>query len=389
MRTLLIARNELVRRLRNRSALVTAFLGPLTMATVFSLLVSGAGSGGFRIGVVDQDGGAVAAELAAGLRSSSGNGGGQVQIVRIDRVATARHRTDTGSIDAAVVIPAGFAAAAARGRPEPTIVLRSPERLIGGQVAQALALGISDTVRRITLSVRTAAAAARRPPNAGLVAAARRQPSPFETGSLTMGGREVSTAAFYGASMSILFLFFTVAFASRSLLSDRRDGTLSRMLATPTAPGTILAGKTVAVAVLGMAGLVTMWAVTSLGFGARWGDPAGVLAVMAATVLAVGGVSMLVASLARSDQQADAYTSIVTFSFALLGGNFVGPGQAPALLQRLQLLTPNGWALRAFTDLSADAAGLRSVLATLTVLLAIAAVTGGVGITRSYRLIRP
>ena len=123
-----------------------------------------------------------------------------------------------------------------------------------------------------------------------------------------------------------------------------------------------MAGKTLSVAVLGLAGFVTVWAVTALVFGARWGDPVAVGVVIVATVLAVGGVATLVASLARTDQQADAYTSAVTFVLALLGGNFVGPGAAPELLRQLSLLTPNGWSLSAFTDLSADAGSLGSVL---------------------------
>ena len=90
-----------------------------------------------------------------------------------------------------------------------------------------------------------------------------------------------------------------------------------------------MAGKTLSVAALGLAGFVTVWAVTALGFGAGWGNPAAVVLVIVATVFAVGGVSILVASLARTEQQADAYTGAVTFVLALLGGNFVGPSRCP------------------------------------------------------------
>jgi ABC-2 type transport system permease protein len=77
----------------------------------------------------------------------------------------------------------------------------------------------------------------------------------------------------------------------------------------------------------------------------------------------------------------------VTFVLALLGGNFVGPGAAPELLRQLSLLTPNGWALAAFTDLSADAVSLASVLGAVSVLMAVAVVSGTIGLRRIHRLV--
>ena len=40
----------------------------------------------------------------------------------------------------------------------------------------------------------------------------------------------------------------------------------------------------------------------------------------------------------RTEEQADGYTSAVAFALALLGGNFVGPGQAPEALQRARVV---------------------------------------------------
>ena len=162
---------------------------------------------------------------------------------------------------------------------------------------------------------------------------------------MAVGGRDVSPAGYYGAAMSILFLFFTTGFAARSILAEKRDGTLARLLSGPTPPAAVIGGKTASVSVLGLAGFVTVWGVTTLLFGAYWGPPAAVLALMAATVVAVAGVATLVASLARTRQQAESYTAMVTFALALIGGNFLGPGQLPEVLSRLALLTPNGWAL--------------------------------------------
>ena len=149
----------------------------------------------------------------------------------------------------------------------------------------------------------------------------------------------------------------------------------------PIAPRAIVAGKTLSVFVLGLASFLTVYAVTAMFFDANWGPPAAVVAVIVATTAAVAALSVLVTSLARTDAQAEGYTSILTFGLALLGGNFVTPGAAPELLQSLSRLTPNGWALGAFTDLAAGQADLGDVTTTIAVLAAIALAAGTVGLT--------
>lgn len=204
----------------------------------------------------------------------------------------------------------------------------------------------------------------------------------------TSSGDGVDAQAFYGAAMAIVFLFFTLGFAGRSVVAERRDGTLARVLASPTTAAEVLLGKTIAVSSLALAGFVTVWAVTSLGFGARWGPPAQVLAVVVATVLAMAGVSLCIAAFARSEPQADSLTSAVTFTLALLGGNFVGP-DAPDLLRRLSSFTPNGWALHAFEDLSAGTARADRIAVAIAVLLAFAVGFGTIGVRRLHRSIAP
>jgi linearmycin/streptolysin S transport system permease protein len=84
-------------------------------------------------------------------------------------------------------------------------------------------------------------------------------------------------------------------------------------------------------------------------------------------------ITALVVTLARTDEQADGYSSLVVFTPALLGGNFVYLAQLPKALQRVSLLTPNGWALRGFVALVARNAGLAGILRPLAVLAAFAA----------------
>jgi ABC-2 type transport system permease protein len=91
---------------------------------------------------------------------------------------------------------------------------------------------------------------------------------------------------------------------------------------------------------------------------------------------ALVGLTALVTVAARTDRQVDGLASIVTFGLVLLGGNFIVLAAAPALMRRLALLTPNGWALRAFTDLSTGARGAGAVLLPVAAILGFAVCTG-------------
>ena len=77
----------------------------------------------------------------------------------------------------------------------------------------------------------------------------------------------------------------------------------------------------------------------------------------------------------------------IAILLALLGGNFVPITFAPAVLRKLALLTPNGWALRAFTDLGTGAPNLSTVVTAIVVCLVFAAVTGGIGLARAARVV--
>jgi ABC-2 type transport system permease protein len=180
--------------------------------------------------------------------------------------------------------------------------------------------------------------------------------------------------------MAILFLFFTVGAGARSLIVERQEGTLQRIRAAPVTDGQILLGKTIAVMALGLASLLVVWLATSKLFKARWGDPVGVLVVIVAVVIAVAGISMLVSAAARTEPQAEALTSATAFVLALLGGNFLSPGSMPDLLAKLSLLTPNGWALRSFTQLGAAQASVVDVLPAVGIMLGIGVVAGALGL---------
>ncbi|MFE9650323.1 hypothetical protein ACFYO0_40730 [Streptomyces sp. NPDC006365] len=102
-------------------------------------------------------------------------------------------------------------------------------------------------------------------------------------------------------------------------------------------------------------------------------------ALCVAMAVTVGCLTALVTLLARAQRQAEGLSSVVVFVLALVGGNFVHTATGPPLLRRLALYTPNGWALRGFTDLGTGVGGWTAaggpLLGIAAFSLAVAAVT--------------
>jgi ABC-2 type transport system permease protein len=387
--TLLIAGKDLRQRLRDRSGLVIAFVAPFLLAAIIGLAFGGDFRFRATYAVADGDRGPLAARFVDGVLA----GPGLADVVTLRRVDTAQARdlVDRGEADAAFLIPAGFSASVQRGGSATVTVLEAGGSPVAGQVARALAEGYAAQVAATGLSVRTALEASGRPPSeAGarrLGEQAARRPLPVGLAEGRVGVREVKPANYFGPSMAIFFLFFTVSFGARSILTERRQGTLRRLLASAAPPGTVIAGKALAAFVLGVTSVLVMWLATSLVFGADWGDPLAVVALTVSSVLAAIGITALVVTLARTDEQADGFSSLVVFTLALLGGNFIYLAQLPDLLQRLSLLTPNGWALRGFVDLVADGGGLASVAAPIAATAAFGLATGAVALVRARRMV--
>lgn len=386
---LLVAGNDLRRRVRDRSVIIQGVVAPVVLAVIVGLAFGGGGDVEVRIAVVDDDRSEPSTAIAQGLVESV-EGDAEDSPIRFREApdpATARALLDDEAVGAAIVLPRGFGDAVASGRPPAVEVLVDPSQAVTGEIATALADGLATRLDTGRLAVATASevVAPGGPEDLDrILRAASEVANPIELRQEAPGG-DWSPVAYFAPSMAMLFLFFTVGAGARSLLTERREGTLARVRAAPVRVRAILLGKAFGVFVLGFASMVTVWAVTSVVFGAHWGEPLGVVGVILGVVLAIGGVSILVAGLATSDAQADSLTAVIAFTFALIGGNFISPGALPAVLEVLSLATPNGWALRALTDLEAGAATAADVAPVAVGLALMGVVTGAAGMAVSER----
>ncbi len=382
---LAIAGTDLRRRLRDRTLYIQGFAAPI----LFALVVGMSFSGGFRfsatIGVASADDSATSQQIVDGFTKQP-PGDSPVRFVPVDPAAVDQ-QISSKAIDAAIVLPAGFGASIASATPQPVGVVFDADKRITADVATSIARRVAAQIdaSRLAISAALSASGSGDPAKAQQIVSGGQRvqiPLQVEVGDVS---DLYSPVAYFAPSMGMLFLFFTIGAGARSLITERREGTLQRVRAAPVSDTSIILGKTAGVLVLGLASLIVIWALTSVAFGARWGNPIAVLGVIVAVVIATTGISMLLTGFARTDAQAEGLTSMVAFVLALLGGNFLQPGSLPDLLSRLSLLTPNGWALRSFTQIGAAGATITEVAPAIGVMVAIGIVCGLVGLRRVRR----
>ena len=388
--SLVIAGKDLRQKIGDRSALFLAVLAPLGLAFLFSTMLPN--QDGFHADyvVVDLDGGPIAQGLRAG--PLQGLADAEVAtITTVDTEAAARTQVEAGDVDAAIVIPTGFSAAIQGGEPAHLLVIGGPSTL-SAEIARSVLAGFGSDVTAVQVGVRAALAATAATPEPSLIARlagdALAIPAPIVVSADATADRQASSKTYYGASMAVLFVFFAAQFGVVGLLAERRNGTLARMLASPIGPSTILFGKVLVSLVMAVVSMSVVVIATTILLGASWGDPLAVAGLVLATAIAATGIATLVVGFARTEEQAGGAIAIVALTLAVLGGSFFPLSQAPEGLAALSLLTPHAWFIRGVNDL-AGGGGIGTVAGSILVLLAVGAVTGGVGLARARRVVTP
>jgi ABC-2 type transport system permease protein len=388
---LVIAGKDLRERIRDRSALILAIVAPLGLATIFSLLLP-SGDVAFRteLALVDLDDSSTSAAFLSGPLAAIEEAG-IAGVVVLDDEAAAREAIEADDVEAAAIIPAGFAEAVRAGEPAEVTVIGDTSAGLATEILRSLAEGYVAELEAIRLSVATVSAALPAPPTEAeieaLVAGAIDTPSPITLVDADSELRRMAASTFFPASMAIFFLFFTAQFGILSLLAERRQGTLPRLVAAPIPPWAIVAGKAIGSFILGVVSMTVIVVASTLLLGAEWGNPIGVALLIVAAVLAAMGITALITTLARTEEQAGGWNAIVAVTLGILGGAFFDLSQAPEVLSRLSFLTPHAWFLQGLDELAAPSATLGDLALPIAVLLVIAVITGGIGLARARTLV--
>ncbi len=186
----------------------------------------------------------------------------------------------------------------------------------------------------------------------------------------------------------VMFAFFIVGAIGSELLQERQQGSLRRLMAAPIPRWTIIIAKMMAYIGLVLVQVLIIFGVASLFFEMPLGDSIGGLLLVSVVLgLTATALGVMIASLARSDKQADSLGMMLGFVLAALGGCMVIGSPVPlynqgGVVQIISRLTPHSHALIAYGKLLNEGAGVIEVLPEVGILLAFAVAFFGIAVWR-------
>ncbi len=175
----------------------------------------------------------------------------------------------------------------------------------------------------------------------------------FQFSTIPIVGEKVSSPAVAQsiAGVAVMFMFFSIGAGAKSLLKEKREGTLRRLLVSGLGIERLLVAKWIFLLMLGLVQLYVMFAVGALVFhlDLRF-QPWQLFATCSLIVLAVTSFSMLLAALARSEEMADALVTVIALSMSAVGGSMFPSFMMPGWLQMVGKFTLNSWAMEALQN---------------------------------------
>ena len=380
---------------RDRAALILMLLAPFAMTVGMGLVTgtlssSGGGLSQVPVVVVNLDQSTLGNALAEVLKSPELS---KLLVVEENNdVTAARALLDADQTAAVVIIPVGFTASVipqdgqAISADAQIEIYKNPSRTIstgvvqsivesflnevetgriGGQVAvaQLLASGLVPQQQAVQVGMQIGTRLANERGNLQTLTLNTRQASVSEEPSFLM---------YIAPGFALLFLMYTVSLGGKTLLTERQEGTLTRLMTTPTGPSQVLVGKMAGTYMLGLAQMTILITASALLLGLRWGDPLAMVILLLTTVAAATGWGMLLAAFSRTPGQVSSIGMAMTLLFGLVGGSFFG-GVMPGVIGYIGMLTPNYWGQKGFNTL-ANGGNMQDLLPVYAATLVMAAI---------------
>jgi ABC-2 type transport system permease protein len=194
----------------------------------------------------------------------------------------------------------------------------------------------------------------------------------IEVGYVHKGGRYVTIPSAVQQSVPawlVFSMFFIVIPISNTFISERGQGTLMRLKSMNVSQFSLIMGKMVPYLLINAVQVVIMVAIgryvvplfggAALSLGVSLG---GLILIAAAVSFSAISLALLIASLARTTEQATTIGGVLNIIFGALGGIMVPKFVMPGFMQDLAHLSPMSWGMEGFLDIFLRSGGASDVL---------------------------
>ena len=372
---------------KDKRAVLLTFLLPIILITLFALAFGGMGGGGsskpIELLVADLDGTRSSSKIISELDSLEG------LIVINSDFDKAKELVGKGDYATVLIFHPGFEDSVNAGNDMPVELMYDQAREMEvGMLQPVLIGGLMSQVGRQTVVANIDTYLAENHP--GLDHSIKKQiledassedesPANFDFDfSLKMTSivgekKEANLGLIQAvAGTAIMMLLFSVAGIGSSILEEKENGTINRLLYSPLKPDAILYGKMIYAFVIAVLQLSIMfvfaWVVFSLDL--LTNIPALILMIVA-TGFAVSSFGIFLAAISKTRQQAQGLGTLIILIMSAIGGSMIPLFIMPAFMKKIAVVSVNYWGIQGFYDIFWRDLPLIDILPRILVLLAI------------------
>ncbi len=353
-RLLAIARKEAIQLRRDPWSLALAFVLPFLLVILFGYAITW-DVNEIRTAVVDQDGTARSRDLLNAFRSS-----GYFDLrVRTDRTSAIGPLIDRRTVQAAIVIPPGFAADLDAGRSAPLQVI------VDGSDANTatIILGYTQAIVQ-SYSSRV------------LLRGTRFQPPVVAESRVWYNEELVSRNTIVPGLVATIMSIIAAMLTSLTIARERERGTMEQLASTPVSRLEVVLGKLLPYLGIGLADVVGSTVIGVFWFGVPFrGSPALLMILSCAFLIGALGLGMFISAVARSQVLATQAAMVATFLPAFLISGFMYPIDVmPVPLQALTYVVPARYFLVVTRGIFLKGVGIEALFVQGLLMIAFAAI---------------
>ena len=388
-----IAWKDAIIRFASSSELLFFVVLPL----VFTFLLAGGTPSGDedpRIGllVVDEAQTDVSGQIINELKNSTA-----VRPEVVTREA-AQKQFDDRRASAVFIIPAGINLEALQNGSAQVEMLQQPNNLNATVQERA----VLTAIRKVSSAISAAQNAVKQREAKGLFASDAERQAYFESSleiaqniqknaparvqlveGLTQDQVEYDPRANSSAGQLITWVFIPLFGISALFAYERQQGTLRRLLTTPSSKATFLLGTITGQVAMALVQMLLLVGFAILVMKLNWGrEPLALFVILLTSALAAAAFGTTMGTFIKTEGQASGLSVMFGMIFALMGGCWYPLELFPPAIQNAVKILPTTWAMQGMLDLVLRGGGLIDILPEAGVLLGFAVLFFSVGVWR-------